>query len=662
MRHLSGFDRPKLALLALTGVFALLAAEYTFQFSHSLRHLLNVAVYNNVMIAAGVLCVLRGVLHRRERAAWLAMGAAVLAWGVGNTIWTFTVAGLANPPYPSTADFFFLAVYPPAYVALVLLIRSQLGQSRSSLWLDGVIASLAVGAVGSAVVFQSVLGSLGGSRAAIATNLAYPLADLTLIGMVVWGLALTGWRPDRRWRLIAAGLLVFAVSDCLYLYETAVGSYKNGSPTDLGWVAGGLLLGWAAWLPARPRPAVTLDGWALQLAPVGFGLIALGVLVYDHFERVNALALVLSALCVLAVVGRMALAFRDNARMLAHSRDEAETDELTGLGNRRRLLRDLEHAVADRRSALLALFDLNGFKQYNDLFGHPAGDALLSRLGADLAAVVPAPGEAYRMGGDEFCVLLGRGAASELVLAGARRALAEAGDGFAITASYGAVLLPAEADTVADALRLADQRMYAQKLGGRVSASEQSSSVLLRALAEGDPRLGRHVEGVAELAEAVANELGLTELEVARVRLAAELHDIGKLAIPDAILEKPAALSGGEWDFVRTHTEIGERILRAAPALAHVASVIRSTHENYDGTGYPDGLAGEEIPLSARIVFVCDAYDAMTSPRPYRRPLSTVAAIHELRRCAGTQFDPAVVDACAGVLERRGATAVALAG
>ncbi len=405
-----------------------------------------------------------------------------------------------------------------------------------------------------------------------------------------------------------------------------------------------------------------VDGWALQLAPVGFGLIGLGVLFYDHFHRVNPLALVLSSLCILAVVARMALAFRENVNVLAHTRHEAETDVLTGLGNRRRLLRDLERALAARRPALFALFDLNGFKQYNDLFGHPAGDALLSRLGADLAAIVPSPGRTYRMGGDEFCVLVERGHASDLVLAAARRALSESGDGFSVTASYGAVLLPAEAETVAEALRLADQRMYAQKQGGRVSAGEQSSSVLLRALAEGDPRLGRHVEGVAELAESLAAELGLPEREIARVRLAAELHDIGKLAIPDAILEKPAALSRDEWRFVRSHTEIGERILRAAPALAHVASVIRSTHENFDGSGYPDGLAGEEIPLVARIVFVCDAFDAMISPRPYRLTLSTAAAIGELQRCAGTQFDPHVVAAFAGLLARRGATAVALAG
>src|SRR5262249_43093010 len=160
-----------------------------------------------------------------------------------------------------------------------------------------------------------------------------------------------------------------------------------------------------------------------------------------------------------------------------------ETDELTGLGNRRRLLRDLEDGLLSGRPVMLALFDLNGFKLYNDLFGHPAGDALLARLGADLAASLPEPAGASRVGGDEFCVLVESDLATDLLIVAARRALSEVGDGFAITASFGAVTIPSEAATVAEALRLADQRMYAQKLGGRMTAGEQSSSVLIRALA-----------------------------------------------------------------------------------------------------------------------------------------------------------------------------------
>ena len=211
------------ALLVLTAIFVVLAAGYTLG-DDGVRHGLNVGVFDNVMIAAGALCVARGVWLKDERLAWILLGSAVIAWGAADTLWEFTVSNDPSPPFPSYADIGFLAVYPLAYAAIVLLLRSRAGGLRSSLWLDGVIGGLAVAAVGSAVVFQAVLNTLGGPPSAVATNLAYPLADLTLIAIVVWALGVTGWRPGRTWGLIAAGLLVFSLSDCLYLYKTAIGS------------------------------------------------------------------------------------------------------------------------------------------------------------------------------------------------------------------------------------------------------------------------------------------------------------------------------------------------------------------------------------------------------------------------------------------------------
>jgi two-component system cell cycle response regulator len=654
MRHLASDRRAGWALLALTALFGLLAFDYVFQPSSTLRHVLNVGVYNNLMIAAGLVCVARGVLRRSDRVAWILAGAAVLAWGVGDTVWTFTVADMANPPFPSYADIGFLCVYPPAYAAIVLLLRGRIGRLHSSLWLDGVIGGLAVAAVGTAVVFQAVLKMIGGSPAAVATNLAYPLADLTLIALVVWALGVVGWRPGRAWGLIAAGLLVFSVSDCLYLYETAVGSYVYGSATDLGWVAGGLLLAWAAWQPRAEATDVLVEGRALLVAPVTFGVLALGVLVYDHMHPVNTLALVLATATILFVIVRMALTFAENMRMVASFRTEARTDALTGLANRRKLLDDLGRALDDTPGPIcFAVFDLNGFKQYNDSYGHLAGDALLRRLGMNLARYVGERGTAYRLGGDEFCVLWHDAGQHELVVQGARNALIEQGDGFAITSAHGVVALPAEASTAIDALRLADQRMYAQKHGRGTTPGEQSTEVLLTALAERDPGLGDHVAGVADLAESLAERLGLSHGEVVRTRLAASLHDIGKMAIPDEILDKPGPLTEEEWKFVRRHTLVGERILLAAPALSHVAGIVRASHERFDGSGYPDGLAGDEIPLSARIVFLCDAFDAMTSGRAYAGLSSEAEAVEEIRREAGRQFDPDVVEAFLELLAER---------
>ena len=192
---------------------------------------------------------------------------------------------------------------------------------------------------------------------------------------------------------------------------------------------------------------------------------------------------------------------------------------------------------------------------------------------------------------------------------------------------------------------MADRRLYAEKNSGRVSARLQSAGVLRSALSEWDPELGGHADDVVEIAVQVARHLGLDEDEIERVAIAAELHDIGKIAIPRSILAKPGPLDADEWTFMRRHTLIGERIAQSAPALVGVAGLIRSSHERWDGAGYPDRLAGDEIPLGAQIVFVCDAYAAMTSDRCYQAAMSPADAHAELRRHAGTQFAPAVVDA-----------------
>jgi diguanylate cyclase (GGDEF)-like protein len=330
-------------------------------------------------------------------------------------------------------------------------------------------------------------------------------------------------------------------------------------------------------------------------------------------------------------------------------------DSLTGLSNRRKLALDLGQALA-RASAsaplVLAIFDLDGFKDYNDAFGHPAGDALLARLGQRLQAVAGAGAEAYRLGGDEFCLVApaSNEQPDDLARLGAA-SLSEAGEGFAIGCSYGIALLPDEAATSEDALRLADQRLYASKDAGRTSARSQSFDVLLAAMSERQNSLSEHNDSVAALAELLAVRLGLPPGQVETIQSAAVLHDVGKFAIPEEILNKPGPLTEDEWVFMRQHTVIGERILAAAPALAQVAALVRSTHERHDGSGYPDGLAGEEIPFGARIVGVCDAYAAMIRDRPYRAALSHAEAVRELERCAGSQFDPDVVAALVELLE-----------
>jgi HD-GYP domain-containing protein (c-di-GMP phosphodiesterase class II) len=255
------------------------------------------------------------------------------------------------------------------------------------------------------------------------------------------------------------------------------------------------------------------------------------------------------------------------------------------------------------------------------------------------------------MGGDEFCALVRtRDLPFATVAATLAGTLAEHGEGFDVSAPFGAVAVPAEAGDAQQALRLADQRMYAQKGAGRATEGQQAINALLRALTERSPELSGHLEDVAEFATRVAASLGVQGAELNDIRRAAQLHDVGKVAVPESILTKPGPLDESEWEFVRRHTLVGEKILGAAPALVRPAALVRATHERFDGAGYPDGLAGEEIPLGARVIAVCDAFDAMTRDRPYRAARPVVDAFAELRRGAGTQFDPAVVEAFFAVL------------
>jgi two-component system cell cycle response regulator len=188
-----------------------------------------------------------------------------------------------------------------------------------------------------------------------------------------------------------------------------------------------------------------------------------------------------------------------------------------------------------------------------------------------------------------------------------RACFAEHGEGFSVSASSGAARLPEETADASEALRLCDRRMYAAKHSRRVTPDRQARDVLLAALAERDDALGEHLTGVATAAKRGGARLGVARRDLQDLVYAAELHDVGRVAIPDSILSKPGPLDAGEWDFMRRHTVIGERILAAAPSMKAVASIVRATHERCDGGGYPDGVSGEAIPMAARIIAVCDA-------------------------------------------------------
>jgi diguanylate cyclase (GGDEF)-like protein len=644
--------------ILVAGVAAL-AMSYVARYSPGGRRLYETWFYEGLELFAAAGVLTRAILVRAERSAWFFIGAGLLATTIGDILFDFWYGG--SPPFPSAADVAYLAFYPLLYVGIVLLLRRRVSTFGTSLWLDGLMAATAAGALGASILVEVVVNSTHGTRLVVLTNMAYPIGDVLLLALLVFVFSVTRWRPGRAWAFMAAGLLFNAIGDGVYLYQTAVGTYVEGRFLDLVWPVSLVLVALAAWQRPGRVPRVTLEDRALLGTPIACGLIATGVLVAATQLPVHAIALLLATITIVLVLARTTLSFWENARLLETSRKEALTDSLTALPNRRKLILDLEAEIEAAREGgprVLVLFDLNGFKTYNDTFGHPAGDALLSRLATKLAVAVAPNGGAYRMGGDEFCVLLPEPDPDIHRIA---QALWESGEGFDVTSAYGAAVIPDDATTVSTALSVADERLYAHKELLAEIHRGTAHEPLLRTLAEREPELRAHVADVSSFAVRVGEQLGLAPDELEELRLAGELHDVGKLAIPDVVVQKAGPLDPTEWGFIHSHTLIGQRILSAAPALRPVGAIVRSTHENWDGTGYPDGLAAESIPLAARIIAVCDAYSAITSDRPYRAARTPAEAVAELRRCAGHQFDPEVVELLCTVLAAEGEPAATFA-
>lgn len=640
--------------------FAAYAAHVFFGLDGSATDLLfDRYVYLALILIPTALILARVPGAGAERSAWLMIGLGLATTAFAECYYAFFLADAADQPYPSISDAAWLATYPLWLAGLALLVRARARGFRKSLWLDAGIGALSLGAATALFILPTILDGAGGGLAAHLTSAAYPIGDVILIAFVAGILMLSGWRRDASWGLLAAGLVVAALGDTVYEYQAAAGTYKAGMWLDLTFPLTAMLIGFGAWQRSPGARLAAVDGWRASAAPAAFSLVAIGVLVYGyaHKETIVAsgdtsqIAAGLAAAALLLAAARMTLTYRENLSLA----QRVQTDPLTGLGNRGKLMFDLHEAGANenaRSSMVVVMFDLDGFKLYNDTFGHSAGDALLRRIASRLAAAVEGSGGAYRVGGDEFCIVIGGHVRNpEDLTARALAALSEEGGAFSVSASYGSAAIPGDCANGEQALKLADERMYVRKNSSRASARNQAQQVLLRTLRERQPELTRHTSNVSALAALIAPRFTSNAEELDVIRRGATLHDIGKLAIPDALLAKSEPMSDEESAFIRGHTEIGDRILRAAPALAPVAKIVRSSHERWDGEGYPDHLAGEEIPLGSRIIFVCDAFDAMTNERPYSAAMPVGAAIRELRANAGTQFDPGVVAVACEILE-----------
>ncbi|MDQ5833110.1 MAG: GGDEF domain-containing protein [Actinomycetota bacterium] len=430
---------------------------------------------NSLVLAATAACLLRAALVVEERAAWTAFGLGLAAWAVGDLYFTLVEADLRSPPVPSFSDFCYLAFYPASYIGLFLLVRRRLREFPHSLWLDGLIGALAVAAAGAAVLLDPLIGQTGGSAAVSAIDLAYPLADILLLGFAVGLPALTGWRVRGPWLLIAAALALIAISDGLFLYSTLTEVITEGTVLDPLWAASLLLLAYASWRPARVMQTVQLDGLRVVAVPALFASLALALLVYAGVSGLNDVALALATAALAAAIARMVLTLSEYMKVLRSARLDALTDAVTGLGNRRKLFDELEWALgrqSDDEQLVLVLMDLDRFKSYNDTYGHPAGDLLLARVGEGLAAAAGPHGSVYRLGGDEFCALVDPRHCSPEMIVGPVRAILTTHQAEArLGVSYGSVLLPDEGGDPVAALKLADERLYRHKRERRPAAA-----------------------------------------------------------------------------------------------------------------------------------------------------------------------------------------------
>ena len=607
------------------------------------------STYYATMGLAVAICATRVITSPVERTAWLLMTIGLFCDLVADVVWTYAIDAL-----PWVPDALWIAAYIFLVAALVTLGRERLGRTGKVIWLDGVIATLTLSAIGAALIYPAIVSSLPDESLASATTLAYPVVDTVVLAVIFVIFAVSGWHLNRSWIAIIVATVVWAVADAIYSYQEAVGSYAIGDPIDLAWPFAVFFLALAAWA-RTPRQRRNLEAsWRAGSLAAFCGLVALGIVIAGELTSLSEASFILAMVALAGVGVRLILAQRENRKLLIR----AETDPLTGIGSRGKLNADAANLELDGRPVTVAIFDLDGFKFYNDNFGHPAGDRLLQRLAKRMTAAVGDRGTVYRIGGDEFVALLwGTADDCEPVVTAVGESMSEQGEGFELSASRGSAGYPHECPTISLAVTLADERMYSAKSSSRTSARSQVHETLVRSIRERQPALATHTSRVSEMATAVARRFVDDPEELDVIERAAQLHDVGKVAIPDAILDKPGPLDDDERLLMMQHTIIGERIIAASPAMAPVAVLVRHSHEHWDGSGYPDGLRGNDIPLGSRIILACDAIEAMTSRRTYGSPKTEAQAIEELQRYSGQQFDPDVVEALVEILQPQSMTA-----
>jgi diguanylate cyclase (GGDEF)-like protein len=456
-----------IALVAATGAHAILGIGGR-GVEEPIRDWVTSAVY----ILVGVIVCWRAVRTTESRTSWMLFAFGISIYGLGNVLWAAWIEHLPNPPIPSICDGMWLTLYPCCYLGIVGLARVRERRVPARMWLDGIVAGLGIAAIGAAIVVRPVLATVSGGTAAVITEMAYPLCDLLLAALVVGVLALRGWRLDRMWAMLGIGFIALTVADCMYALQVAGGASAPSALTNMTYDIGVMLLAFAAWQPGAALEADTVPSGAVLAIPAGFTISALGLLVYDHFSRLDPIALSLAMGTMGFAFARIALTFRD-VRALAETRRQAMTDDLTSMPNRRHFLRRVHEGIlackATGTSVALLMVDLDHFKELNDTLGHDAGDQLLCQMGERLREVLRATDTAARLGGDEFGVLLdscdeaSAVRVAEKILQTIAQPFPIKGVDLRVTGSIGIALFPQHAENDEQLMQHSDVAMYEAK-------------------------------------------------------------------------------------------------------------------------------------------------------------------------------------------------------
>ena len=485
--HRRALDRAPSFVWPLYGLLGLLAAAYVVTQLLNLNwDWVNGWGVDAFEVVASSLCVLKAFTMRRGRAVPILLGLGLFCWTAGDVVLTIQSLGGATPPSPSLADAFYVTFYPVTYAALMLLLRSQVKRFSLASWLDGAVAGFGAAALCATFAFTSVLHHDGGNALGVAVNLAYPVGDVLLLGLVVGGAAIVSGRRRLPWLVLAAGYALITVGDIFNALNSAsfVGTVFNA----IAWPLSILVVSAAVWIrtPA-PRPAAAEEPPGFLL-PALAAAAALTILFVGALNHVGAVSLGLAAATLVVAGVRSALSLVGLRTLTEQRRREAVTDQLTGLGNRRALFELLDSFMAERdnwdadepaRSLAFMFVDLDRFKEVNDSFGHATGDELLRQLGGRLEGSLRESDLVVRLGGDEFALAL-MDSDADYAATVAGRITSCIVEPFAldavrvqIGASIGIAVFPDDALTSADLVRCADLAMYRAKVEGKRFAKYQ---------------------------------------------------------------------------------------------------------------------------------------------------------------------------------------------